>query len=1027
MYRNRFILTIGYTILFSFFAFSYAKAQKDATLDIKKPEKYDNRVLGSDKTFTTRYTIPRKLTQNISTHYNFFFNANIKLNNVVEGAKMAFKDDYTELLPFYNYTLDATAAQKTELDSVLMKSNAAILLHDLRNEWIDDMYLLMGKAFFYKKMFDSAGITFQYINYYFQPKTEEELGYKKFVGSNLNEGGNIYTVASPEKKNIVSKIFNEPPGRNDALVWKLRTFIEDSLYSEASSFIQTLRRDSVFPKRLAASLEEMQAYLFYKNNVWDSAAHHLTLALPNAANSAEKSRWEYLIGQLYALDKNKLEAEKFFNQSVKHTVDPVMDIYARLNIIRLAQGENDEKVIEENVNQLLKMARRDKYYNYRGVIYYMAAQMEMQRNHFDTAVFLLKKGLKYNPEDLAQRNRSYLYLGDIAFEKKQYQLSGGAYDSLDVNHPVVKNPEQVTERKAVLEGIIKNLEVIRAQDSLQKLAALPEAEREKLLKAFSKKLRKERGLKESDSLNAAGGSNKNNPFANKAADNLFSSNDSKGDWYFYNNTSKARGFTSFRNTWGSRPNIDNWRRASDVAVQMNAAASAKQNNPDATAETGELVLDISYEGLLKTLPLTEEALKQSNDTIQGSLFYLGKAFKDKFEDYAEAIKKYESLLERFPETPYEEEALFDLHYCYTRLGLPIKAKQYKDLLASNFKQSKYNEYIENPKAVEDRKNKFKDDATRSYEKVYDLFLEGRFDEALQKKQAADSVYGNMYWSQQLLYIEAIYYIKQREDSLAISSLQNLVHINREAPISKKAENVINVLKRRGEIEKYLTELDIKRAEEDGPPVAIADEPKKAPVTVQPEPEPVKPPPVEEKPVVVEVPEKKGVKEQIKTSDKAKATDLAVKKPDGKPALDSAKFNKPPAPVKESSVFAYNPNESHYVVMLLNKVDVVYVNEAKNAFARYNRESFGGQPIEINIQPLDDNFKMAVMSGFEDAADAIAYVQKTKPVAGAQIVPWLAANKYSFMVISASNLEVLKANKQMELYQSFFKTNYPAQF
>ena len=134
MPNGKYTLTAILLLLFCGGYFSSAVAQKDVTLDIKKPEKYENRILGSDKTYTTKYKYPRRVLQSMSTHYNFFFNANIKINDVVAGAKMAFKDDFTELLPFYNYTLDATAAQKTELDSVLMKCNAGILLHDLRNE-----------------------------------------------------------------------------------------------------------------------------------------------------------------------------------------------------------------------------------------------------------------------------------------------------------------------------------------------------------------------------------------------------------------------------------------------------------------------------------------------------------------------------------------------------------------------------------------------------------------------------------------------------------------------------------------------------------------------------------------------------------------------------------------------------------------------------------------------------------------------------------------------------------------------------
>ena len=44
----------------------------------------------------------------------------------------------------------------------------------------------------------------------------------------------------------------------------------------------------LFPKRLHNDLEEVQAYWFYKQNMWDSAAVHLENALSNATNKRKK-------------------------------------------------------------------------------------------------------------------------------------------------------------------------------------------------------------------------------------------------------------------------------------------------------------------------------------------------------------------------------------------------------------------------------------------------------------------------------------------------------------------------------------------------------------------------------------------------------------------------------------------------------------------------------------------------------------------------------------------------------------------
>ncbi len=994
MYYRKFLLTIFFLTLFCCCHYSEIMAQKDATLDVKKPKEYENRVLGSDKTFTTKYNIPRRLLQSMSTHYNFFFNANIKLNDVVDNAKRSFKEDFTELLPFYNYSLDATAAQKTELDSVLQKCNAGILLHDLRNEWIDDMYFLMGKAYFFKKLFDSADVTFQYLNYYFQPKKDEELGFKKYLGSNLNDEGNVYSVSTKEKNGIISRVFSEPPRRNDALLWKLRNYIEDSSYIEASALIQNLNRDQLLPKRLKPALEEMQAYLFYKNKIWDSTAHHLIMALDNSENLEDRARREFLIAQLRTLSNQKNEAAAFYDLCIKHTADPVMEVYARLNKIKITNGDNEAAVIAENIKQLLKMARRDKYYNYRDIIYYMAAQMEMQRKDYDAAKILLLKSVAYSVDNPEQRNRSFLYLGNLAFDKKDYPIANSAYDSLDINSPVIKDSATVALRKQVLGGIVNKLETINTQDSLQNIASLPEEEREKFLKAASKRLRKESGIKEYESMeNAALGLLPGN-----VATDMFQNNGTKGDWYFDNNTLKSKGFTSFRNTWGARPNADNWRRMSNITAQVKTTPAGNQNNFESEERETEATAlkDISVEGLLKTLPLTPEAIQSSNDSIQSALMGLGKTFKDQLEDYQEAIQHYETLLNRFPETPFRDEAIFDLYYCYTRLNLPIKARQYKEILARVAPQSPYLELIENPQAVNERKNKVRDEANKNYDRIYDLFLEGQFEKAIIEKTKADSIFGEKYWTQQLLYIESIYYIKQHDENSAVNALQRLISVNPEAPISKKAETLLDVLKRREAIEHYLTNLKIERAKEDSVSIPV----------------------LEEKPLT-------AAQEQVDLSIKQRAKELPVEKASVvKPVIDSSIFNKPQPAL--TSEFSFDPSSPHFVAMVLHKVDPVFGNEAKNAFNRYNRESFNEVQIGITIEPIDEENKLLLLSGFSDAGSALNYLNKARPVAGTQIVPWLTSDKYSFIVISEKNLELLKDKKDWNAYKIFFKKNYPSE-
>src|ERR1700733_15165206 len=285
-------------------------AQVGVDYDLTKPKKFENRILASETSNNgKKFKKSRRFIQNTITHYNFYYNANEKIKMIIARAKSQFREDYTHLLPFYNYTLDATAAQKRDLDSVIYKCTPGILVHDTRNDWVDKLYLLIGKTYYLKKDFDSAYITLQFLNWAFAPKDKD--GYYLPIGSNANEdqGGNADIVSTKEKPNLMQKVLSLPPSRNDGLIWKIRTYIAKDQYAAASGLIEILLHDPQFPPRLMPSLQEVRALWFYKQDIYDSAAIYLQRALPAAENREEVARWEYLIAQLYEKDSNSYNAK----------------------------------------------------------------------------------------------------------------------------------------------------------------------------------------------------------------------------------------------------------------------------------------------------------------------------------------------------------------------------------------------------------------------------------------------------------------------------------------------------------------------------------------------------------------------------------------------------------------------------------------------------------------------------------------------------------------------------------------------
>ncbi len=323
---------------------------------------------------------------------------------------------------------------------------------------------------------------FQFINYAFAPK--EKDGYYLTIGS-ARDGNSALSIATKEKKSLPKKILSVPPSRNDAFIWQIRNFLAQDLFAEAASLIVTLRDDPAFPKRLQNDLHEVQALWFYKQKMWDSAAVHLSQALSNAPTLQEKARWEYLTAQLFELSGNYKEAEKYYSKVINHTTDLVLEIYARLATQR-TDKDGGTKNYEKNAAELVKMAKRDKYTEYQDIIYYMAAQMLLDAGKTDEAMALLKKSTQAEGSSAEQRNKSFLQLAELSFAKKMYRQAYNFYDSINLNEPSLKNPEAITARKKSLEIIATQSEIIYRQDSMQRIAALPEEQRKDFVQQLVK-------------------------------------------------------------------------------------------------------------------------------------------------------------------------------------------------------------------------------------------------------------------------------------------------------------------------------------------------------------------------------------------------------------------------------------------------------------------------------------------------------------------------------------------------------------
>jgi outer membrane protein assembly factor BamD (BamD/ComL family) len=966
---------------------NFVQAQLGETYDIEKPEKFEERKLGYEKTYTKKYTVPRRFIQNNISHYNFYYNANEKINNVLLRATEAQKDSFDRLLPFYPYNLDFTKAQKQELDSAIQKATGGILLHDLRSNWVDNFYMIIGKSYFLQQKFDSAEMTFNFINYEFAPKDKDK---DRLITGSTTEGSKGFSIASNEKKGIVKKITQKPPSRNESLLWLIRTHIENKDFGSAAGLIQTLKNDPVFPKRLYNDLDETTAYFYYTQNIYDSAALYLAKSISLANGKNDKARRDFLTAQLYALANNDNEASKYYSKSVQHTLDPVMEVYARLYSIKLNKG-SDPKIIESNINALLKLARKDAYIDYRDIIYYFAGQMELERNGKDAAVTNFLKSAKNATNNIVQKNKTFLALADLAYASKQYQNASNYYDSLNLADNQLKDVESITYKKGILKTLVTLTDIVYVEDSLQRIAAMLPNDRDDYLKKLVKRLRKEQGLKDDGVTfgSTSGG------FTSNAPTNLFEP--SNGEWYFYNNNTKSRGLNEFKQKWGNRPNVDNWRRSQAIqaAQPVGGRGSSKiepTENKVIEPSSKKMPKELTIEALTENLPFIEAQVKASNDSIQDALLAIGKLYQFELEDLPNAIETYENTLNRFPNHPKKDDIIYNLYLAYNKIGNTQKASTLKaQINTNNLSKEKLSPKKELTKEINEQANKL-------YQEIYNLYTAGNLDQAFAKKRSVDSLNTNNDWTPQMLYIEAAYYAKERKDSLAIVALDVIISQYSTSGVYDKAQSLKNALSRRTIIEHELELLKINKTS--------IDTTKKEVVSAT-------------APVI-----KNNTPPTTNTSTVKAPITKPVAAITPKPKQDTVKaIVAAPKPI----VYPYtnNENEEHYVGIVLNKVENNFASEVKNSLIVYNRTA--GRVLIIDNVMLNTDTRIVLLQSFNNAVNAISYATTTQTKAPTEIMPWLAKEKYSFLIISKKNLDILKNTKNIQQYKDYLETIYPGIF
>ncbi len=110
-----------------------------------------------------------KQYQDVTSRFNGYYNADVIYNESIASLEDQYVDNYNQLLPVYpSISIENPESQAQELDRAIEKVAIVSNLHP-GSKWVDDCYVMMGKAQYLKQDYESAEETLKYFEDNFNP------------------------------------------------------------------------------------------------------------------------------------------------------------------------------------------------------------------------------------------------------------------------------------------------------------------------------------------------------------------------------------------------------------------------------------------------------------------------------------------------------------------------------------------------------------------------------------------------------------------------------------------------------------------------------------------------------------------------------------------------------------------------------------------------------------------------------------------------------------------------------------------
>ncbi|MDR1004841.1 MAG: metal ABC transporter permease [Prevotellaceae bacterium] len=611
---------------------------------------------------TRRNTAGSRFYHALTTRYNVYFNGNeaYKAGRLAQIA--GNRDNYPEMIPLDPIGNEATVPiGAADYQRAVEKAQKAIRLHSIRRR----PARRPGQA---------------YTAEYRQWLTRQEFNpvlYRAWMllGCAQYRQGN-FTEAASTFKYIARLYESQPLISNEAMIRLARCYTRLGWNYDAEDVLQRVNTDTL-PASLATEYASSMADMLLAGERYRDALPYLERTARHEKNKLQRARCYYLLGQTCQWLNEPAQAYEAYGKVIRLAPPYELALSARIGQTEVMPAADTRRI----ASKLLRMSRDENNREYLDRIYYALGNVYLTARDTIQAVRAYQTGIQKSTRGGAEKGLLQLTLGNIYWQQANYADARNAYtEALGLISKKQRLYEQTTQRTEVLDELVPPLHTIALQDSLQRLARMPETERMEVIERLIVRLteQEEAARKAAEEAEAAANRpslpqpDRQQPATQSPQTAVDAGNQA---WYFYNPATVAQGKSDFARLWGNRKLEDNWRRSNKSTASSADFEETDYNNkeeeaaspatPDAspspTAPVDSTANDKHHPAYyLAQIPLTEAAMKASNTQLSQALLEAGIVFKERMNDFPRAEAAFVRLLTDYPDFAQTDEVYYHL-------------------------------------------------------------------------------------------------------------------------------------------------------------------------------------------------------------------------------------------------------------------------------------------------------------------------------------------------------------------------------